>query len=284
MRSPLVPGTSVSARRGVRRSPKQITAHLRRALPRRDALDALRDPQIRAKAVAECSVILWDGADTRIAPVATLTRTNVESVMPVRRLGSHMHSRSNLMIHTARFAGLPAVVWAESKLEQLWMMELDRRADVHRYQSQACVLSWPVGERCILQIPDLLVSCDSGVEIVSVRAEDDMGTYARVILTELLPETFRAHGIDYRVCGTMPRQRTVNLRLLGALRWKAPAMKEPWWVAGSDIQSTKSLGAVSDAFGGGPVGRGRALRALAQCHLDVDLDRPITQASEVAWR
>ncbi|WP_354541537.1 hypothetical protein [Rhodococcus sp. OAS809] len=117
-----------------------------------------------------------------------------------------------------------------------------------------------------------------------MRAEDDMGTYARVILTELLPETFRAHGIDYRVCGTMPRQRTVNLRLLGALRWKAPAMKEPWWVAGSDIQSTKSLGAVSDAFGGGPVGRGRALRALAQCHLDVDLDRPITQASEVAWR
>ncbi len=284
MRSPLVPGTSVSARRGVRRSPKQITAHLRRALPRRDALAALRDPQIRAEAVAGCKMISWDSVDVRVAPVATLTSTKVESVMPVRRLGSHMNARSNLMIHTTRFSGLPTVVWAESKLEQLWMMDLDRRNDVHRYQSQACILSWPVGEGCILQIPDLLVAGDAGAEIISVRAEDNIGTYARAILTELLPDTLQSHGIGYRVCGMMPRQRTVNLRLLGALRWKTPVTKESWWAPDIDVRSKKSLGAVSDMFGGGPVGRSRALRALAQCHLDVDLDRPITQASEVAWR
>lgn len=283
MTSQFVRGVSVSARRGVRRTPKQISAHFGRGLPRQDALTALADPGLRTKAIAGCRAIFWNGTGAHSSAVATLREVDVASLRPVRRLGSHMDAWSNLLIHTTRVDGAPHAVWAESKLEELWMLELDRRPDVRGYQTQACVLSWPVGDRCILQIPDILVTSDTGTQVISVRSADAMDTYATVMLARLIPETLDHHGITYSLVGSIPRQRTVNLRMLGAHRWKSPVVREPWW---SSVQTNRAgaLGAVAEACGSGPVGRARALRVLAQCHFDVDLDLPINSAAEVKWR
>lgn len=283
MTSQFARGVSVSARRGVRRSPKQISAHFGRSLPRLEALAALGDRGLRTAAIAGCKVILWDGTDTRVAAVAALRDVDVASLQPVRRLGSHMNARSNLLIHTTRIDGAPHAVWAESKLEELWMVELDRQPHVRMYQTQACVLTWPVGDRCILQIPDILVATDAGTQVISVRASSEMGTYATAMLAKLLPETLDCHSIPYALVGSLSRQRTVNLRLLGTHRWKSPVVREPWWSSAQTARKA-SLGAVAESCGSGPLGRARALRALAQCQFDADLDLPLTSGSEVVWR
>src|SRR5699024_4558926 len=113
---------------------------------------------------------------------------------------------------------------------------------------------------------DLMIRYRSGTTIASVRTPGAMGQYAHAMLADLLPETLAFHGIGYRLYGDMPRQRTVNLRMLGALRWKHPVEREDWYRHGLDRARTRSsFGAVADAFGGSVLGRSRALRALAQC-------------------
>ncbi|WP_200171395.1 hypothetical protein [Tomitella cavernea] len=228
MRSDFITGTSVSARKGVRRTPSQIRTHLSNTLSNDEALAALQEPEVRRRAVAGCTAVIWDGSDTRIIRLDALAGVARGGALPVRRLGSHMQARSNLMLHTTRSSGRPAVVWAESKLEELWMIALDRRADVTGYQSQPCILVWPIGTKKILQIPDLLITTDSGIEIASVRSESLLNDYARAMLADLMPDTLGAHGIDYTLRGSMPRQHAVNLRLLGALRWKCPVTREEW--------------------------------------------------------
>ncbi len=285
MRSDFITGTSVSARKGVRRTPGQIRAHLSNTLTNDDALVALQDPGVRRRAITGCKALVWDGSDTRMISLAALADVARRGPYPVRRLGSHMDARSNLMLHATRFGGRTEVVWAESKLEELWMIMLDRRADLVRYQSQACVLVWPIGDKWISQVPDLLITTNDGIEIASVRSESNMHPYARAMLADLMPETLGAHGIGYMLCGAIARQRTVNLRLLAALRWKYPVVQEQWWVSAIErAQNAVTMGAVARACGEGPTGRARALRTLAQCYCDVDLDRPISFASRVWWR
>ncbi len=283
MAGQFVRGVSVSAKRGVRRSPAQISAHFGRTLPRRDALQALAVPDVRARAVKECQIVTWDGTDTRVGPVARLSDIDLAALRPVRRLGSFPKARSNLVLHATRFGGEPAVVWAESKTEWLHLLELDRRADVRWYGTQACVLSWPVGDRCILQIPDVLVASNGGVEVISVRAESNLSDYARTMLAELMPETMLRHGVSYQLLGELSQQYALNLRMLGAMRWKQPVTEEPWWSEAA-ARCARSMGAVAATCGGGPSGRALALRALAQCHFDTQLDRRITEGSAVVWR
>ncbi|WP_157108705.1 hypothetical protein [Aldersonia kunmingensis] len=214
-------------------------------------------------------------------PPSALAKLDLSELQPVRRLGSHPDARSNLGVHATRRGSVPHVVWAESKLEALWMVELDRLPCT--FESQACALVWSVGERAIVQIPDLIVRSESGTAMWSVRSSHTRSDYATLMLTVLLPETAAAYGLSYRLAGDISVQRAANLRVLDALRWKSPVTAHPGW-AHVDAARPATLGAVVEAAGGGVEGRGIALRGLAQVHFDVDLDKPLTRASAVVWR
>ncbi|WP_169888426.1 hypothetical protein [Rhodococcus tukisamuensis] len=271
----------MSARRGVRRYQSEIAKLLANPLDRKTTLESLSNPAVRRSAISGCLAATWNGHRVVIKRPSFLARVPLDQLLPVRRLGSNPDARSNLCIHTTRRGSVPHVVWAESKLEALWMVELDR---LHGdYESQACALVWPVGERMVIQFPDLVVRSGSTTAIWSVRSARRRSEYASFMLSVLIPETAAAHGLSYHLAGDISLQRAANLRVMDALRWKSSVTSQSGW---ANVVATRptTLGAVVEAAGGGAYGRAIALRGLAQVHYDTDLERPFGRTSAVVWR
>lgn len=277
---------SVTARRGVRRVPEHLRAVLAKKIDRKDAMRHLATPEGRQLAIDGCRVITsHDGVKLTTESLSGLSRRTILDLAGIRRLGSFHGARSTLSLHASRFAldGRIHTVHAESLLEKAWMMIADRDPNVLGYIGQGAVLAWPVGDGYITHFIDIVVQEKAGMTLVAVKPDVHIIDHADVLLRGLLPSTARAHGLGYALCGSLDEQTHVNLRTLGALRWKAPAAAETWWTI-APATTKVTLGRLSAHWGGGPVGRGRVLRALAQCHLDIDLSRPINSTTKAVWR
>lgn len=275
----------VSARRGVRRSPAQLQALLQPAIDREQAQALLADPDTRQRAIADCRVITSnDGKKVQLNSLESLRTISARHLVGVRRLGSHHGARSTLTTHTTCVSGRTQLVFAESQLESAWMTVLDRRDDVQGYLGQGCVVSWPIRDVGYLShFVDLLTDTSEGVTLMAVKPDHLLTGYNAFLLGEMLPDSCRHHGIGYQLLGSLSDQCRVNLRALAAWRWKHPVAREEWWTPDTPGASI-SLGRLARQFGGSEVGRSRAFRAIAQSHLDIDLDRPIRTSTIGVWR
>lgn len=279
------PVSVVTARRGVRRSPAQLQRLLQPTVDRDQAMELLNDPEIWARAIAGCRVITSvDGKKVQFNSLRWFSTISVRQLVGVRRLGSHHGARSTLATHATRLDGRPRLVFAESLLESAWMSVLDRRDDVHGYLGQGCVMTWPISDLGYLHhFIDILTDTDDGMTLMSVKPDHLVTGFNGLVLEELLPDSCRAHGVGYELLGTLSDQCRVNLRALAAWRWKQPVDREEWWRPATP-GTTISLARLARQFGGAELGRGRALLALAQNHLDIDLDQPIRTSTIGVWR
>lgn len=279
------PVSVVTARRGVRRSTAQLQRLLQPTVDRGLAMELLDDPEILARAIAGCRVITSvDGKKVQVNSLRWLSTISVRQLVGVRRLGSHHGARSTLATHATRLDGRTHLVFAESLLESAWMSVLDRRDDVHGYLGQGCVVTWPISDLGYLHhFIDILADTDEGMTLMPVKPDHLLTGFNGLILEELLPDSCRAHGVGYELLGTLSDQCRVNLRALAAWRWKQPVDREEWWRPGTP-GTTISLARLARQLGGAELGRGRALLALAQNHLDIDLDQPIRTSTIGVWR
>lgn len=283
MTAPLVRGTSVSAHRGTRRTAPQFKQMMRSSVDRETALTALKRPEVREAAIAGCTVAYWNGVTIRELPVRELPKIDISEFRPVRRLGSFHGARSKLMVHSTGVEGETTVEWAESKMERLCMIELDRESDIHCFRSQPMVMLWPLGNYgTITQIPDIAAQFSDHLRIISVRPMNLVTGYTRAILGDLMIDTFDTAHIEYDLMTGFERQRVANLQILATMRWKPPVTEEPWWPA-IDAARPRTLGAVADIAGHDYVGRGRALYALSQCHFHTNLNLPFRTSLGVWW-
>lgn len=277
----------VTARSGVRRSPSGLRGMLTPTVGRKRAMDLLADPEARDHAIANCRVITTtDGKTVRVSPLRTIRSTSVPHLVGVRRLGSYHGARSSIATHSTRFAfdGRHHVVFAESLLELAWMTILDRRSEVLGYRSQGCVVSWPIGDVGFLNhFIDLTTETNQGMTLMAVKPDHRLIAFNKFLLEDLLPDSCRHHGVGYELLGSLSQQCHVNLRALSAWRWKHPVTSESWWASGTPGESI-SLGRLAKELGGAELGRNRALRAVAQCHLDIDLEFPIRTSTMAVWR
>lgn len=56
-----IPGATITARRGTRRSPAQLSALMRTTMDKDLALKVMDDDDLRQKAIATAKVFWWDG-------------------------------------------------------------------------------------------------------------------------------------------------------------------------------------------------------------------------------
>lgn len=284
-RHSLSQGVTVPAKRGWARFPKPVAAYIRRGLPQDVVLAELADADTRKKAITGARIVISDGIHARLGRVDELLNTDFRSVSPVRRLGTYPGAPSNLVVHAARFEGHPVSLWAESRLEALWMCMLDRQPGLRWYRGQPCVMTWPIGNGLALQIPDLAFRVGSAHGLWTIKPEEISNPYTRLVLEDLIPETCARHGIGYALKSDMDEQTTRNLRRCAAWRWKPDVVHQPWWHAvKTTVRQQKTLGSVGRACGGPYDGRGRAIRLWGQCHFDVTLDRPLLDTTPVTWR
>lgn len=279
------PVSVVTAHRGVRRSPAQLQRLLQPTVDRAHAMELLNDPEIWARAIAGCRVITSvDGKKVQVNSLRCLSTISVRQLVGVRRLGSHHGARSTLSTHSTRIDGHTRLVFAESLLESAWMSILDRRVDVHSYLGQGCVVTWPISDLGYLHhFIDILADTDDGTTLMSVKPDHLLTGFNGLVLEELLPDSCRHHGVGYELLGSLSDQCRVNLRALAAWRWKHPVDREEWWRPGTP-GTTISLARLARQFGGAEFGRSRALLALAQNHLTIDLDQPIRTSTIGVWR
>lgn len=277
----------VTARGGVRRSPRELRGMLAPTVGRKHAMELLSDPEVRDHAIANCRVVTSpDGKTVDVSPLRRIGTKSVTDLVGIRRLGSYHGARSSIATHSTRFSldGRHHIVFAESLLELAWMTILDRREDVLGYRSQGCVVSWPIKDiGFVNHFIDLTTETHEGMTLMAIKPDHHLTGFASFMLEELLPDTCRQHGLGYDLLGSLSRQCHVNLRALSAWRWKHPVSCEPWWSPGTAGESI-SLGRLARECGGAELGRTRAIRAIAQCHLDIDLEVPIRTSTIGVWR
>ncbi|MFM9378804.1 hypothetical protein [Gordonia sp. VNK21] len=250
----------------------------------RDAMRALDDPSAVADLVQSAQVILWDGRHPHVQPFASRDQLPLAQMHPVRRIGTYHGARSRFAYHPTEFDGHRHLVLAESLLECSWMQQLDRRPEHWGYLGQALWVTWRLGERQITHVPDIVGQDVDGHQwIVDVRHTQGMNTRTGVVMDVLMRATCIASGIDYQLFNDLNPQRRRNLEFLSTMRWRRRVEDTTWWPTVIE-RKPKQFVDLAAAAGGGPFGRNRALHVIAQCHVDIDLDLPITSTTDLRWR
>lgn len=274
----------VPARRGARRIDRKVSELLGSQMRRADAARALADSDALADLVESAQVIYWDGKHPHIRPLASPDPLPVSEMHPVRRIGTYHGARSRFAYHPTQFAGHRHLVLAESLLECSWMQEIDRRPQHWGYLGQAIWITWRLGNRQIAHVPDIVGQDSDGHQwIADVRHTRGMDTSTGLIMNVLMRASCVASDLDYQIFNDMPPQRRKNLETLSTMRWRKPVESTQWWREVEAEQPTRFADLAACA-GDGPSGRHRALRVIAQCHVDIDLSQPIVSGTEVHWR
>lgn len=253
-------------------------------MSRIDAFRALSDPSILADLVDTAQVILWDGKQAHVRPLASPDPLPLATMHPVRRIGTFHGARARFAFHPTVFAGHRHLVLAESLLECSWLQQFDRRPQHWGYLGQAAWVTWRLGDRQIAHVPDVIGQDSDGHQwIADIRHTNGMDTHSGLIMGQLMRASCAATDRDYQVFNDMAPQRRKNLEFLSTMRWRRPVQSDQWWPEVLDAKPTRFID-LSAAAGGGPAGRHRALRVIAQCHVDIDLESPISSGTHLQWR
>lgn len=253
-------------------------------MSRLDALRMLGDPDAVAELVASATYIYWDGTHAYTRPMADPDPLPLVDMHPVRRIGTYHGARSRFAFHPTRFGNHRHLVLTESLLESSWLQFFDRRPSHWGYLGQAVFVTWRLGSRQIVHIPDVVGQDADGRQwIADVRHSHGMDTSTGQIMDRLMRATCVAVDLDYAIYNDMEPQMRRNLEFLSTMRWRNLVVDTHWW---PNVRKTRPERFIDLAAAAGEeaVGRRRALRVIAQCHVDVDLNQPINSSTRLTWR
>lgn len=263
---------------------RKITELLSGQMSRIDAMRILDDPDAVAEMASSAEIILWDGRNPLLQSFSDPTPVPLASLQPVRRIGTFHGARSRFVFHPTRFDGHRHLVLCESLLESAWMAQFDRRAAHWGYVGQAGIVRWTLGQKSLIHVPDIIgQDCDGHQWIADVRYSVGMDGFSGLVMDRLMRATCRISQLDYQIFTDMRAQRRKNLSVLSGMRWQQPVTEFTWWPAVAASRPT-TFGDLVIAAGDGPIGRSRALRVIAQCHVDLNLSEAIVSRREITWR
>lgn len=269
-----------SARGGAKRFPPGVTRLLHPAVDRNTAAKVLGSASAEDLALSGEVVLFRNGRVDR-TPVtlgpAALWRWR--DLWAIRRIGTYRDAPNRIGMYVVEQDGHRRMLESESLLEKAHLCDLQFNGGVTWMITQPFALRWPVEDRCMWRVPDILAYDESGPFVADVKPE-----HARTELTDLMFDltrrTLARVGVGYQVLGDMSRQRQLNLRALASQRWLAEDLGPALRQARSARRS--SMGGVVDSAGSGPSGRAVGLHLLTR-ELGVDLDHRITAGSPVEW-
>jgi len=263
---------------------RKLTELLSSQMSHVDAMRTLDDPDAIAEAAMSAELILWDGRNPLIQSLFDPTPLPLADLHPVRRIGTYHGARSRFAFHPTVFAGHPHLVLCESLLESAWLAQFDRRPEHWGYIGQAGIIRWQLGQKSIIHVPDVIGQDRDGHQwIADVRYSVGMDTYSGLIMDRLMRATCETAQLDYEIFTDMRPQRRKNLSSLSGMRWRRSVTEFDWWPRVSEMQPV-TFGTLTEAAGGGDLGRNRALRTIAQCHVDLNLSSAIVSRSPLTWR
>jgi hypothetical protein len=274
----------VPARRGARRIDRKLTELLGSQMRRDDVTRVLGDPDAVGELIASATFLYWDGKHVYTRPMASPEPLPLVDMHPVRRIGTYHGARSRFAFHPTQFGCHRHLVLAESLLECSWLQSFDRRPTHWGYLGQAVFVTWRLGNRRIVHVPDVVGEDVDGRQwIADVRHSHGMDSSTGRVMDRLMRATCVATDLDYAIYNDMAPQVRRNLEVLSTMRWRNLVSNTSWWPGVRDASPGRFVD-LTTAAGGGPIGRRRALRVIAQCHADFDLHLPLDSATPLTWR
>ncbi len=173
--------------------------------------------------------------------------------------------------------------WFESLNEWHHFMDVQLTRPVVSMVAQPARVVWRFSRGIREHWPDALVEVEGGRRIlIDVTRRQRLDEAKALAIFTLTAETAAAAGWEYQVRTEMPPQRARNLRWLWAHRCEdVPA----GWneLVASRPSEPCTVDDAAQQLGGGPVGWTRLWRLVAHQMAWLDLNRPLTLASEVRW-
>lgn len=273
-----------SARKGVKRYPAGVTELVHPSLTRKEAA-ALLVSDKRDELVSGAQLVTFRRPTLSVRAIKDIDDASLQwrTLWPIRRIGSYTGAPNRIGGCVVEQDGSRRTLEVESALERAHVRERHFNGGVQWMLTQPFLLRWPVGERCIWHIPDMLFLDANGWSAADVKP-DDVRTPENDAVFELTANTVAMLDLDFRVLGSISPQRRQNLRTLASQRWAPDANNPVLHAALVAARSARcsSLGGVIDSAGGGPLGAWAALHLLTR-ELQADLDAPLTFGSAVSW-
>lgn len=267
-----------SARGGVRRFPAGVRSLLGPAV-HRDEVMGLAESGTLAALANDAELVTFRSDRVQCTDVKHAPRDGWSDLRPIRRIGSYRDAPNRIGMFAVEQHGCRLLVEVESDLEMCHLRELQFSMGTTWLLTQPFVLRWPVGDRWIWRVPDILAKDADGWFAADVKP-DAMRTGFTHAMFDLTERTLDLLGLHYVRLGDLSRQRRRNLRALSAHRWVNESLTPAVVLARRARRS--SLGGVIDSVGGGPRGAAVALHLLTR-ELFADLDRPLTLGTPVTW-
>ncbi len=267
-----------TAKRGTRRMPPRLRSALRQPLAKDEALEAIRTGAL----LPDLCTVLWNIDEVPVAqPILDVVVPSGLSLRPVRRIGTYKGARNRIGMYPVHRDGHALMLCAESRLEMSWFRAADIDPRVSWIAAQPFVLVWPLGDRALVRICDLLIRFADGWLVADVKPDDLLARdpYARAVMA-FTRRTLALAGLDYAVLGDMSLQRTVNLRAI--TRYRQPNYALGREVARMVDGEPRTAGGVLLGCGD-HIGREVLMHLLAMGRCRAHLDEPIHRATVLTW-
>ena len=213
-----------SARGGTRRIHPSLRAELAPSLNRDEALELLADEGTIQDLVSS-AVVLWQLRNTvAVQALKDMAVPDGLTLRPARRLGTYKDAPNRIALYAYEREGHPLLLATESLLELAWLRQLDFHPGTRWIHTQPFVLCWPVGDRCIWRVPDIMARVDSHEWLVADVKPDERlakSEYTQCMF-ELTATTMALIGVHYRHLGSMEATELRNLRSLARYRHTNP--------------------------------------------------------------
>jgi hypothetical protein len=273
---------ATSARAGTRRTTPGVRSHIPSSVTREEAIELLSDDSTVERLSRRARFVFQEERQAKSMPVAELGVLDLFALRPVRRIGTYKGAPNRIAFHPHRWGEALVYLAAESRLELAHLRLRDFDSATLAMLTQPMVIVWPVGDRAIHHVPDLIVSRKGGYDLVNVKPDDPrFRTPMTLRIHELTTRTVSRLGWDTDLAGSLSDQALSNLRAISQWRWHDPRYDRPL----TRIRQVRpaSLGSIVDIAGDVGFGTELALHLLAH-DVDTDLDHPLMAGTGVTWR
>ena len=272
-----------TARARVRRMTPEMRAAIPTAITKAEAMAIVTDARA-VEEVAPTAKVLTLTARTVVEQRVQQARLgDLSDLRPVRRIGTYKGAPNRISghPHVRRDGGPPVLLLTESSLELAWLRIREFTPSTRAMLTQPFALVWPVGDRCMWRVPDVVVQDDDGVHVVDVKPDDptvrDEYTMAMLELTRL---TVAHAGWKASIAGSLNVYHHANLREIASER-TAHGLSDV--VGCLRAEKPTCVGAALDLAGDDDDGMRAVLHLLTREVSVDDLGRPILMGTRLNW-
>lgn len=242
--------------------------------------------------------VVWNVNDRAVIhPVGQVQIPSTDYLRPVRRIGTFKGAESRISMFPVARGGKVTMLELDSNLELHHGTELSMDRRVSEIFAQPFLMLWRHSEGSVVHIPDLAAIVDGRLKVYDVKPDERADDSRARRVFEFVDETLRCGHVEFKVLGSVSKQRQINVERLARYRHEVPDLdtlldavrpQRPRTIGGFYYLVCQHLGlsrsfAMPQPGSRALIGLDAALYALAHGAVTADLDLPLQLPTALTW-